>query len=54
MMVTKLVERETDAFKQKVFVVGVFLDLSKAFDIINNVIYFSNYSTITIATKIAL
>ena len=39
--VTKLVETITDAFKQKEFVVGVFLNLSKAFDTINYNILFS-------------
>ena len=39
--VTKLVETVTDAFEQKEFVVGVFLDLSKAFDTINYNILFS-------------
>ena len=33
--VTKLSETVTDAFEQKKFVVGVFLDLSKAFDTTN-------------------
>ena len=38
--VTKLVETVTDAFEQKEFVVGVLLDLSKAFDTINyNVLF---------------
>ena len=39
--VTKLVETVIDAFEQKEFVVGVFLDLSKAFDTINYNILFS-------------
>ena len=38
--VSKLVETVTGAFEQKEFVVGVFLDLSKAFDTINyNVLF---------------
>ena len=39
--VTKLVETVTDAFEQKEFVVGVFLDLSKTFDTINYNILFN-------------
>ena len=39
--VTKLFEIVTDAFEQKKFVLGVFLDLSKAFDTINYNVLFS-------------
>ena len=39
--VTKLVKTVTDAFEQKEFVVGVFLDLSKAFGTINYNVLFS-------------
>ena len=40
--VTKLVET-TAAFEQKEFVVGVFFDLSKAFDTINYDVFLVNY-----------
>ena len=49
--VTKLVETVTDAFEQKEFVVGVFLDLSKAFDTINYNIFLVNY--ITMVSEVA-
>ena len=39
--VTKLVKTVTDVFEQKEFVVGVFLDLSKAFGTINYNVLFS-------------